>query len=270
MTGSSGNPTGGRVVREISGRAGIGFKLRHAEAILAQRPDLGWIEVHPENYMVGGGPRHAILEELRQHYPLSLHGVALSLGGAEPLDRAHLRSLRAMIDRYQPGLVSEHLAWSAHGGVYFADLLPVPLTGTALRRFCGNVDQAQQALGRQILIENPANYLRLPGAEIPEPEFLAEAARRTGCGLLVDVTNIYISATNLGDSAAAYIDTLPTEAIGEIHLAGYVRDAADRRVLIDNHGAAVADETWALYRRLIRRCGPKPNSWGSRTLARPA
>ncbi len=248
-----------RVTADIPDRAGVGLKTEHASAILEHRPSLGWFEVHPENYMVPGGPRHATLEAVRERYPLSLHGVALSLGGAERLDREHLRALRALVDRYEPGLVSEHLAWSAHDGVYFADLLPAPLSAEALDRLCANIDEAQDALGRQILIENPSNYLRLPDSDIPELEFLVAAARRTGCGLLVDVSNVYVSAANIGYDADAYIDALPVELIGEVHLAGHAVEEADgRRLLIDNHGAAVAQAVWALYARLIARSGPRP------------
>ena len=248
-----------RVTADIPDRVGVGLKTEHASAILEHRPSLGWFEVHPENYMVPGGPRHATLEAVRERYPLSLHGVALSLGGAERLDREHLRALRALVDRYQPGLISEHVAWSAHDGVYFADLLPAPLTAEALDRLCANIDEAQDALGRQILIENPSNYLRLPDSDIPELEFLVAAARRTGCGLLVDVSNVYVSAANIGYDADAYIDALPVELIGEVHLAGHAVEEADgRRLLIDNHGAAVAQAVWALYARLIARSGPRP------------
>ncbi len=248
-----------RVTADIPDRAGVGFKTEHASAILEHRPSLGWFEVHPENYMVPGGPRHVTLEAVRERYPLSLHGVALSLGGAERLDREHLRALRALVDRYQPGLISEHVAWSTHDGVYFADLLPTPLTAEALDRLCANIDEAQDALGRQILIENPSNYLRLPSSDIPEPEFLVAAARRTGCGLLVDVNNVYVSAANIGYDAEAYIDALPIELIGEIHLAGHAVEEADgQQLLIDNHGAMVAQGVWALYARLIGRSGPRP------------
>ncbi len=247
-----------RVAADVPERAGVGLKTEHTTMILEERPDLGWVEIHPENYMVPGGPRHATLEAVRERYPLSLHGVALSLGGAERLDREHLRALRALVDRYEPGLVSEHVAWSAHNGIYFGDLLPVPLTTTALDQLCANVDEAQEALGRRILIENPSNYLLLPDSEIPEPEFLVETARRTGCGLLVDVNNICVSAANVGYDAEAYVDALPVELIREIHVAGYALDEADGRLLIDSHGAPAAQNVWVLYERLIHRCGPKP------------
>lgn len=256
-----------RIAADVPDRVGVGFKTRHAQDVLGRRPDLGWFEVHPENYMVAGGPRHAILESLREIYPLSLHGVALSLAGTERPDPDHLRALRLLVDRYQPGLVSEHIAWSAHDGVYLADLLPAPLTTAALDQLCLNIDETQEALGRQILIENPSHYLLLPGSDIPEPEFIVEAARRTGCGLLVDVNNIFVSAVNVGFDERAYIDALPPELIGEIHLAGHAFDRVNgKTLLIDNHGAPVSHKVWNLYRRLIRRVGPKPTliEWDSK------
>jgi hypothetical protein len=247
-----------RVTANIPDLAGVSLKAAHVDDILRQQPDLGWVEVHPENYMVAGGPRHAMLEAVRETYPLSLHGVALSLGGAERLDREHLRALRQLIDRYEPGLVSEHLAWSARDGVYFADLLPLPLTTEALARLAANIDEAQEALGRPILIENPSHYFTLPDTDIPEPAFLSEIAERTGCSLLVDVNNIFVSANNTGIDAEAYVDALPADLISEIHLAGHVRDQADSQLLIDNHGAAVAGDVWTLFERLIARTGPRP------------
>ena len=215
-----------RAAQAIPDRVGVGFKTQHAEAILNTQPDLGWLEVHPENYMVPGGPRPALLEAVRDHYPLSLHGVALSLGGAERLDPEHLVALRVLIDRYEPGLVSEHVAWSVQDGVYFADLLPLPLNAET--------------------------------SELPEPECLVTAARRTGCGLLVDVNNIHVSARNIGLDADAYVDGLPADLIGEIHVAGHAEDQADEGLLIDSHGSEVATDVWRLLERLITRCGPKP------------
>lgn len=243
----------------IPDRAGVSFKADHNEQILDTTPNVGWFEVHPENYMVAGGPRHAMLTAIRERYPLSLHGVALSLAGAEPLDGNHLRALRALIDRYEPGLVSEHLAWSAHGSHYFADLLPVPLSQEALEQVCRNVDQTQEVLGRQILIENPSNYLTLEGSDIPEPDFLSEVASRTGCRLLFDVNNVYVSSRNVGYDAEAYVDSADAELIGEVHLAGHAVDRnGPETLLIDDHGAVVDDPVWALYERLIARVGPKP------------
>ena len=260
-----------RVAKPIPDRAGVGLKTQHAEAILKKQPDLGWVEVHPENYMVPGGPRHAVLQAVRERYPLSLHGVALSLGGAERLDQEHLVALRTLVDRYEPGLISEHVAWSARNGLYFADLLPIPLTAETLDQLCMNIDEAQDYLGQQLLIENPSTYLNLPRSDIPEPEFLEAAARRTGCGLLVDVNNIYVSAANVGYDAESYIDALPVELVGEIHVAGHDPDKADGRLLIDSHGGPAAKGVWALYERLIRRCGPKPTliEWDTNVPAWP-
>ena len=249
------NDSGTTVVPD---RAGVGLKTEHAGELLEARLELGWVEVHAENYMVPGGPRLATLEAVREIYPLSLHGVALSLGGTERPDRGHLRALRALVDRYEPGLVSEHVSWSVHEGKYFADLLPVPLTSEALDRLCMNIDETQEMLGLRILIENPSNYIHLSNSEIPEAEFLVTAARSTGCGLLVDVNNVWVSAANVGYDAEVYIDALPIELIGEIHVAGHARDEADERLLIDSHGGPVSADVWALYERLIRRCGPKP------------
>lgn len=244
---------------QMPARAGVGFKGEHAETVCGDRPDVGWFEVHPENYMVDGGPRLAVLEELRANYPLSLHGVGLSLGGAERLDPDHLRALRRLTDRFEPGLVSEHIAWSAHGGVWFADLLPPSLSRAGLDRLCDNIDEMQEALGRPILIENPANYLVLPDRDMDEVSFIAEAASRTGCGLLLDVNNVYVSAENIGVDADAYIDAVPADPIGEIHLAGFtVDEAADEHLLIDSHGASVDAAVWRLYDRLIGRIGPRP------------
>ncbi len=248
-----------RIAAEIPDGAGIGLKPAHAPTILRERPKLGWLEVHAENYMVPGGPRLAMLEAMRETYPLSLHGVGLSLGGADRPDRAHLEELRALVRRYQPRLVSEHIAWSAHDGIYFADLLPTPLTAESLARLCRNIAETQDVLGQRILIENPSSYLRLPRTEIPEHEFLADAARRTGCGLLIDVNNVYVSAYNLGFDARTYLDALPGEPIDEIHLAGFSLDQANGApFLIDSHGAPVASAVWDLFDRLIQRIGPRP------------
>ncbi len=242
----------------LPARAGLGFKLEHARDVLDGAPDVGWFEVHPENYMVDGGPRHRTLEALRAHYPLSLHGVGLSLASDAPPDAAHLDSLRALVDRYDPASVSEHLAWSAHGDLYFGDLLPVPLTDEALDRVADNIARTQDALGRPILIENPTHYLRPEGGAAEEVAFLAETAKRTGCRLLVDINNIRISAANVGYDANLYVDALPGELIGEVHLAGYEEDAGDTDLLIDSHARPVQPEVWHLYRRLLARVGPLP------------
>ncbi len=243
----------------IPPRAGVGFKGEHAETVCRDRPDIGWFEVHPENYMVAGGPRPAVLEDLRGRYPLSLHGVGMSLGGAERLHADHLEAFRGLVERFDPGLVSEHIAWSAHDGLWFADLLPPSLSRDGLDRLCDNIDEMQEALGRPILIENPANYLLLPDREMDEVTFVVEAAKRTGCGLLLDVNNVHVSAENIGVDAQDYLDAIPGNLIGEIHLAGFtVDEAAGERLLIDSHGAAVDGAVWRLYDRLIARIGPRP------------
>ncbi|MEK9661202.1 MAG: DUF692 domain-containing protein [Alphaproteobacteria bacterium] len=243
----------------VPSRAGVGFKGEHAEAVCKGRPDLGWFEVHPENYMVAGGARLAIPDAVRRDYPLSLHGVGLSLGGAERLDRDHLTALRGLVDRFQPGLVSEHIAWSAWDGNWFADLLPPSLSKAGLDRLCDNIDEMQEARGRRVLIENPANYLVLPDRDMDEVSFIVEAARRTGCGLLVDVNNVYVGAVNIGLDAEAWLDAVPANLIGEIHIAGHTVDkGGDARLLIDSHAAAVNSAVWRLYERLIDRVGARP------------
>jgi uncharacterized protein len=235
--------------------AGLALKPEHYAEALAAPADGLWFEVHAENYMVAGGPRLAWLEALRARHPLSLHGVALSLAADATPDAAHLERLAALARRFEPSLVSEHLAWSAWRGAYYPDLLPFPRTSAALARIADNVVRVQDALGRAIAIENPSHYLALEGHEWDEIDFLAELARRTGCGLLLDVNNVFVSARNLGASAQAYIDAFPGEFVDEIHLAGHSMDSA---LLIDSHDAPVAREVWALYERLIARIGPRP------------
>ena len=200
--------------------AGLGLKAQHFEDALASRADGLWFEVHAENYMVEGGPRLAWLEAIRRDKPLSLHGVGLSLAADAPPDRAHLLRLKALADRFEPFGVSEHLAWSSRGGRYRPDLLPFPRTRRMLDRVCDNVSEAQDVLGRRLLIENPSHYLPLKGHEMDEPDFLAEMSARTGCGLLLDVANVQLSASNLGFSAVGWLDAIPTDAVGELHLAG--------------------------------------------------
>jgi len=251
----------------IPARAGIGLKASHYREILESSPDLGWFEVHPENYMGPGGAPNRYLEAIRQRYPLSLHGVGLSLGSSEALKRDHLAKLRALVRRYEPGLVSEHLAWSSLGSTHFNDLLPVPLTRETLDCVCEHVSQTQDFLKRRILIENPSGYLSFRHSEIPEPEFLAQVAERTGCGLLLDVNNAYVSACNLGFDAAAYLDAVPARHVGEIHLAGHTVIAEDGHELrIDDHGARVATAVWAQYERVVKRIGPRPTliEWDTR------
>lgn len=236
--------------------AGLGLKPEHYAEALAAPADGLWLEVHPENYMVPGGPRLAWLEAIRARHPLSLHGVALSLAADAEPDGAHLARLAALVHRFEPALVSEHLAWSSWRGAYFPDLLPFPRTTAALRRIEANVARAQEALGRRIAIENPSHYLRLEGHEWDEIDFLAELARRTGCGLLLDVNNVFVSARNLGASAEAYIDAFPGEHVMEVHLAGHAQDAGST-LLVDTHDAPVAPEVWALHERLVARIGPR-------------
>ncbi|HXJ83317.1 MAG TPA: DUF692 domain-containing protein [Candidatus Methylomirabilis sp.] len=237
---------------------GIGLRSPHVREILASRPPLPWLEVHPENYL-GGGPAIAALERIRQEYPVSLHGVGLSLGTAGDLDRRHVYRLRELVERIEPCLVSEHLSWSIAAGAYLNHLLPLPYTEETLEVFAAHVDLAQEVLGRQILIENPSSYLRFRHSPIPESQFLAELVALTGCGLLCDVNNVVVTAFNLGLDAAAYIDALPAADVREIHLAGHSQNEADgHTVLIDDHGSPVADPVWDLYRRALRRFGPVP------------
>jgi hypothetical protein len=239
-----------------SGRVGIGLRLPHVSEIAASRPRLGFLEVHAENYMAETPALNRLLE-LRRDYPVSLHGVALSLGSAEELDRGHLMRFKALIERVEPMLVSEHLAWSAIGGAYLNDLLPLPYTEESLGIFCHHVEEAQEVLGRRLLIENPSSYLRYRYSPIPEPEFMTEIARRTSCGILCDVNNTYVSAWNFRFDPMAYLEALPIEAIGEIHLAGH-HVAEDVDILIDDHGSGVAEPVWALYAAALRRFGPVP------------
>ncbi len=244
----------------IAPRAGVGLKPQHYREVLERQPDLGFWEVHAENYMGAGGPPHYYLGRIREYYPLSLHGVGLSIGGESPLDRAHLLRLKALIDRYQPQLFSEHLAWSTHDGVYFDDLLPLPYNKATLERVCRHIDETQDAVGRQLLLENPATYLAFEESALPETEFLAEVVRRTGCRLLLDVNNVFVSARNHNFDATAYVEGFPLSAVGEIHLAGHDErdDDAEAPLLIDAHGSPVADPVWALFEHTIRLRGPVP------------
>jgi uncharacterized protein (UPF0276 family) len=235
---------------------GIGLRSPHVSEIAATRPAIGFLEVHAENYMAETPALDRLLE-LRRDYRVSLHGVALSLGSAEELDGRHLHRFKALIERIEPMLVSEHLAWSAIGGTYLNDLLPLPYTEASLDLFCRHVEEAQEALARRLLIENPSAYLRYRHSTIPEGEFIAEVASRTGCGILCDVNNIHVSAWNFGFDPIAYLDALPVEAIGEIHLAGH-HAAEEVDILIDDHGSRVARPVWELYAAALRRFGPVP------------
>lgn len=242
----------------IPARAGIGLRFPHQRLIAESRPDVPWFEVHTENYF-GGGTRLRLLESIREDYPLSLHGTALSPGSAEGLDPKHLARFTEIVARLEPALVSEHLSFSTFDQTYLADLLPLPMTEEALTLICRNIDQLQSALKRQILIENPSSYLQFRHSTIPEWEFLAEVSLRAGCGILCDVNNIYVSAHNHGWDASAYLAALPANAIGEIHLAGHAaRVIAGTTVLIDDHGSRVSEAVWQLFDEALGRFGPKP------------
>lgn len=238
---------------------GLGFKPEHWRDIAAAPGAVGFYEVHAENYMGAGGAPHAMLTRLRADHALSIHGVGLSIGGAGPLDRDHLARLRTLIDRYDPASFSEHLAWSSHGGEWLNDLLPLPYTARTLATVCAHVDQVQEALGRRMLLENPATYVTFAASTWAEPDFLAEIARRTGCGLLLDVNNVFVSATNHRFDARAWLAALPLAAVGQVHLAGHAtEDLPSGPLLIDSHGQPVAEPVWALYAELIARTGPLP------------
>ena len=236
--------------------AGLSFKPVHYDQAMACPAAGLWFEVHAENYMVDGGPRLAMLEALRERFPLSIHGVGLSLAGADEPDREHLRKLKRLDDQFEPFLLSEHLAWSRHDGTSFPDLLPFPRTNEALAIITRNIDIAQEVIGRQILIENPSLYLQLDGHEWPESVFLGELVKRTGCGLLIDVNNVFVSASNLRFNPTSYLDALPRGVIGEIHLAGHSHDPLlGQSLLIDSHDAPISDDVWQLYDWLLASCG---------------
>ena len=237
--------------------AGVGFKAEHFEEALATPAAGLWFEVHSENYMVNGGPRLAMLETVRSERPLSLHGVGMSLAGAVPPDADHLARLKLLVDRFEPELVSEHLAWSRLDGRCFPDLLPVPRTNEALARLADNIGRVQDVLGRSIMIENPSHYLALRDHQWSETSFLAELARRTGCGLLIDVNNVAVGAHNLGYDPAAWLEAIPAKLVGEVHLAGHSLDK-EGTLLIDSHDAAVSDDVWRLYEDFIARIGARP------------
>jgi uncharacterized protein (UPF0276 family) len=243
---------------EPAPRAGVSLKPQHYRAILETAPEVGFFEVHAENYMGAGGPPHRYLSAIRERYPLSVHGVGLSMGGSGALDREHLGRLAEVVRRYRPDWVSEHLAWSVHDGVYFDDLLPLPYTAETLARVAEHVDQVQSALGRPILLENPSTYVRFADHDWSEPDFLREVVRRTGCGLLLDVNNVFVSSVNQQQDGRVYIEDFPLEAVGEIHLAGHATeaDAEGRPLLIDTHDGPVCDAVWDLYAAVLARRGP--------------
>lgn len=256
MTVVDGPPSGSLAARSV----GVGFKPEHFEAIVDTSPQIGFFEVHAENYMGAGGAPHRRLDKIRELYPLSLHGVGLSIGSPGPLDLAHLQRLAAVARRFEPALVSEHLAWSTHEGAFFNDLLPLPYTDETLARVSEHIDEVQTTLDRTILLENPSTYVVFAESTWAETDFLREIARRTGCGLLLDVNNVFVSATNHGRDPKSYLADFPMPAVGEIHLAGYAEDADDAglSLLIDTHNSPVRDAVWALYAATMRRLGPRP------------
>lgn len=258
---------------QIPARAGVGLKPEHYRTILETGPDIGFFEVHAENYMGAGGPPHRYLAEIRERYPLSLHGVGLSIGADRPLDRSHLNRLKELIGRYRPGLFSEHLAWSTHDTAYLDDLLPVPYTAESLSRVVSHIDEVQDTLGRQMLLENPSTYLAFAESTYSETDFIAEIARRTGCGLLLDVNNVHVASTNQQWDPIRYIDEYPLGAVQEIHLAGYTREAdeKERPLLIDTHDRPVDAIVWDLYEHTVARLGPVPTliEWDANVPAWP-
>jgi len=239
---------------------GIGLKFQHIDQFIQQQPDIGFVEVHAENYMVEGGLRLAQLEAVRQDYPLSIHGVAASLGGDSDLSKDHLRRLKRLVDRFQPAQFSEHLAWSTHAGIYYNDLLPVPYTQERLMRVLEHVDRLQTVLGRQVLIENPASYIAYSTSEMDESEFVRLLITHGGCGLLLDINNLVVSCTNQNLDPLVYLQDLPLASVGEVHLAGFAEelDADGERLLIDSHASEVAPEVWQIFQQAIEKVGPKP------------
>ncbi len=251
----------------VAGLAGASFKPQHLTAILDDPDAVGFLEVHAENYMGAGGAPHAALAKIRDTHPISLHGVCMSIGGPDRLDTDHLDRFRGLVDRYQPALVSEHLAWSTHDSTYFNDLLPLPYTQQILHNVCDHIDEAQERIGTRILLENPSTYVAFEQTTMPETEFISQIVRRTGCGLLLDLNNVFVSATNHGYSAMGYLADFPLEHVGELHLAGHTRQEDDEGelLLIDSHDGPVADAVWKLYEIVIRQCGPIPTlvEWDS-------
>jgi len=250
---------GAASARPIPASAGIGLRTPHQDLIVRERPPVGWLEVHSENYFADGGMQVERLMSVRSTYPLSLHGVGMSLGSTDPLDCNHLQRLKRLVGWSEPAFISEHLSWSSVHGTHLNDLLPLPYTQEALLHMIDRVDQMQNHLGRQILIENPSSYLQFVHSQIPEWEFLTALATESGCGLLVDVNNVYVSACNHGFSANRYVSALPAGHVQELHLAGHSRRRyTDREILIDTHSAPVCEEVWALYEFALNRFGPVP------------
>lgn len=243
----------------IPANAGIGLRFQHHREVIECRPQVGWFEVHSENYFGAGGAPLEALQTVRANYPLALHGVGLSIGSTDPLDRQHLTSLANLIDRVEPDFVSEHLSWSSGGGRHVNDLLPLPYTEEALRHVCNRVAAVQSQLGRQILIENPSSYFQYRCSEINEPDFLAALALETGCGLLLDINNVYVSAMNHGFDPLAYLQRIPRRYVREMHLAGHsIIDVGGRQLRVDTHSAPVCAEVWSLYAAAIERFGKVP------------
>lgn len=242
----------------LPARSGVGLKAAHIAPILDSRADLGFVEIHAENYMGDGGRPHHDLGRIAEHYPISLHGVALSIGGAGPLDRDHLRRLKRLIERYRPASFSEHLAWSTHDDVYFNDLLPVPYNAKSLDHVCDHIEEVQDTLGVRMLLENPSTYVAFEQSTMSEIDFLDEIVALTGCGLLLDVNNVFVSATNHGYLPEDYIDAFPLQHVGEYHLGGHAPDTDDQSqpLLIDAHDREVADPVWTLLERCLARTGP--------------
>jgi uncharacterized protein (UPF0276 family) len=251
----------------VTGLAGTSFKHEHLQVIVGQGKHEGFFEVHAENYMGAGGPPHRALEQIRTDHPVSLHGVCMSIGGQEPLDAAHLERFRALVARYEPVLVSEHLAWSTHESTYFNDLLPLPYTKATLVRVADHIDQVQDTIGRSILLENPSTYIAFSESTMSETDFLRALVRRSGCGLLLDVNNVFVSATNQGYSAVDYLAEFPMSHVGEIHLAGHAEQTDDEGdpLLIDSHDRKIADVVWTLFDSVVARRGPVPTlvEWDS-------
>jgi hypothetical protein len=245
---------------QLARRAGIGLRHPHVALLIEEPPaDLAWVEVHTENYMADGGPRLRQLELIRERYALSFHGVGLSLGSSDRPDPGHLARIRRLADRVAPALLSEHIAWSTESGHYLNDLFPIPYTEEALAVVARNIAIAQDALGRQLMVENPSSYLRFVDSTMPECEFVAEIARRAGCGILLDVNNIHVSAHNHGFDVADYLDTIPGAVIGEYHLAGHANCAIEGSpILIDDHASRVGDAVWRLFDATLERYGPRP------------
>src|SRR5262244_3331599 len=233
----------------VADSAGTSFKHEHLNCILAESSQVGFFEVHAENYMGAGGPPHRALERIRRDHPVSLHGVCMSIGGPQPLDRTHLARFRALVERYEPALVSEHLAWSTHETSYFNDLLPLPYTAATLGRVCDHIDEVQGVIGRPLLLENPSTYIAFRESTMSEADFIRAVAGRTGCGLLLDINNVFVSATNHGFSAREYLADFPLAEVREIHLAGHAEQTDDEggRLLIDSHDGPVADAVWKLF-----------------------